>query len=808
MKFIQILLFLFVIIGTSVSHAQITKRQLEIVKTSIVPKIDGKLDDETWKNAAIADKFFQYVPVNGIPSLQKSLVRIAYDDNAFYVGAMLYDNNPDSIATTMSKRDTGFDDDADVFIVALCPFNDGINMSMFGVSAAGVQSDIKGTSGDDDSNWDAVWKSEISIVDSGWIIEMEIPYSELRFSKSENQVWGFNIYRKITRINEWSSWNFIDNKIEGISNQTGEITGLKNLQPPLRLSFTPYLSVFAENESGENIWTRGVRGGLDLKYGINESFTLDLMLIPDFAQVQTDDQILNLSPFEVQYQERRPFFTEGTELFNKGGIFYSKRIGGFPRNYWDVEDGLVENEEVTKNPSESQIINATKVSGRTKKGLGIGFFNAMILKSIAKITDTLTGVEREYVTQPFTNYNILVFDQNLKNNSYFSVINTNMYMPDNEYTSNVSALDFRLKNKNQTYTLRGKAALSQIYEKDADAENGYKYDIHFEKTSGNFQFELTNEIADDKFNPNDMGYLSFNNYIRNQLELRYKILKPHWKFVEFGTELNFAHTSQYKPVEYMNFEWEFDTYMTFKNYWNWGFFIGGNPFGINNFHEPRVEGKVYKEPAGYYTGSHLGSDRRKKVYFNAFYVHWNSFSEYDQNMNRFEFYPTWRASDKFKIGLGTEFEISQNSLGYVNDFNDSVYFGKRNRKTYNISLNCEYTFNPKSIITFRARHYWSSAKYDQYYFLNTNGNLTEFSEFVDNEDINFNAFNIDMVYTWRFAPGSELIAVWKNAIYVDGEDVIYNYGQNLKNTINAPQNNHFSIKVLYYLDYKYLKRQK
>lgn len=149
--------------------------------------------------------------------------------------------------------------------------------------------------------------------------------------------------------------------------------GIENIKPPTRLSFSPYFSVYADKSSDKSSFETNYRGGLDLKYGINESFTLDMMLIPDFGQVQSDDQVLNLSPFETKFDEKRQYFTEATELFNRGDIFYSKRIGSSPKYRYDVEDNLEDNEIVVENPVEAKIINSTKISGRTSKGLGIGF---------------------------------------------------------------------------------------------------------------------------------------------------------------------------------------------------------------------------------------------------------------------------------------------------------------------------------------------------------------------------------------------------------------------------------------------------
>jgi len=159
----------------------------------------------------------------------------------------------------------------------------------------------------------------------------------------------------------------------------------------VRLSFSPYISGYAEKTPENKNWSYFLRGGLDLRYGINESYTLDMMLIPDFGQVQSDDQILNLTPFEVRYDERRQFFTEATEMFNKCGIFYTRRIGSMPRNYSAPYDSLKANEKVTTNPDETRIINATKISGRNSKGFGVGFFNAMTTNTWGTVQDTITG---------------------------------------------------------------------------------------------------------------------------------------------------------------------------------------------------------------------------------------------------------------------------------------------------------------------------------------------------------------------------------------------------------------------------------
>ncbi len=326
----------------------------------------------------------------------------------------------------------------------------------------------------EDTNWDAVWFSAVTLNNNEWIAEIEIPYSALRFANEDVQSWKINFMRSIRRINEKSSWNFIDPKVSGFLTQAGTITDLENISPPLRLSISPYLSVYAQQYQGglnDPLSSTGYsyNGGMDLKYGINDAFTLDMVLIPDFGQVRSDDIILNLSPFEVRFDENRQFFTEGTELFNQDDLFYSRRVGGSPIGHWDVHNSLKGPEAIIENPSTSQLYNATKVSGRNSSGLGIGVFNAISRETFARIEDMETGRVRNATTAPVTNYNMLVFDQNLPNNSKVSLANTSVWRAGDTYhDANVTSLSFNIKNKAQSYNVFGRGTVSQILNPEDD----------------------------------------------------------------------------------------------------------------------------------------------------------------------------------------------------------------------------------------------------------------------------------------------------------------------------------------------------
>ena len=199
-------------------------------------------------------------------------------------------------------------------MIAINPFNDGLSDFNFVVTAAGVQADSRTTANGDATSWNTVWQSHVNIHDSGWVVEMRIPYMALRFPEEYHEDWGLNILRSIRRNRTVWSWNYID-RTSGYryEYQAGLLTGIKDIEPPVRLSLMPYVSGYLDNYQGTTSWD--ANGGLDLKYGISESFTLDMTLVPDFGQVALDQQFVNFSPFENRFSENRQFFTEGTETF-------------------------------------------------------------------------------------------------------------------------------------------------------------------------------------------------------------------------------------------------------------------------------------------------------------------------------------------------------------------------------------------------------------------------------------------------------------------------------------------------------------
>lgn len=784
-------------------------KNIEATRISNPPKIDGLLNDSCWINTKIATDFIQRDLHPGQPSEQKTEVRLVYDDEAIYINAFCYEVSSDSVLHELSTRDN--EANADLFGVFFDTYNDDINAFGFFVTAAGTQIDAKYSSQGQDFDWNAVWLSAVNITATGWTVEMKIPYSALRFSAKEEQTWGFNILRKIRRLREMSFWNPVLPTINTTVGQFGNLTGLKKIKPPLRLSITPYvagiLNHYPYNQPDINNTTYNASGGLDLKYGISDGFTLDMTLVPDFSQVQSDNQVLNLSPFEVQFQERRPFFTEGTELFNKGELFYSRRVGGQPLLYYDVYSQTKEGESIIKNPGQANLYNATKLSGRTSSNLGIGLFNAISGDTYATAQDTL-GNTRKILSSPLTNYNIVVLDQALKNNSFVTLINTNVTRDGHFYDANVTGAGFDLNNKTNTYGIGGFGRMSQRFFPDsAKPYRGYSANVNFGKRGGNFLWSAFGSLNTDTYNPNDLGIQFMNNNVDMGMDIAYNIYKPFWKLNNSYNEWSVIYQRMYNPDVFANFGISGNHVTTFsKRFITVGIRYGAEPIITYDYYEPRIFGRFYTFPTNYRGGGFISSDYRKKV---AIDISGNVrvFNENKRQETDLYIAPRWRVNNKLSFIYETYIQEKLDDIGFVNyDYaSDSITFGRRHVQTVSNTLSGVYKFTNKMSLSIRGRHYWSKASYHGYYHLGNDGYLTA-NNYGGNHNVNFNAFNIDLVFFWQFAPGSELNIVWKNAVLKRESTIINDYYKNIEGSINSPQNNTISLKVLYYLDYVMVKK--
>ncbi len=808
--------FLLCLFGYSLSaqsEFDASKKEVSAHRISEQITIDGVLDETAWLAAPFATNLVQLEPNPGEAASQKTHVKVLYDNTGMYIGAMLHDTNPDSILQQLSQRDEfGNTDWFGVFIDA---YRDGINGVSFIVTPSEVQFDAKYSAFGEDSNWDAVWESKTRITSEGWVAEMKIPYAAIRFPDTQEQTWHINFGRLIGRGKEKSFWNQIDPQVNGFLNQSGYLKGIEDVKSPVRLQATPFLAVYGEHHHDASAdpsesYGRSFNGGMDIKYGISDAFTLDMTLIPDFGEARSDNQVLNLSPFEVRFNENRQFFTEGIELFNKGGLFYSRRLGGQPLHLYDVEDQLSETEELVDNPSEVQLYNATKISGRTSKGLGIGFFNATAGETYATIRDTELGTERRVQTNPLTNYNVLVFDQNLKNNSYVTFINTTVLRNGNDYDANVTGTVFELRNKANSYQLSGRAILSQKYFTD-NTDLGHSYNLNLRKTSGNFNWGTNFNVESDTYDINDMGFLFNNNERSINGFMEYNFFKPFWKFNRAGIGMWTGYSQLYKPAVYTDYGVEVWSYAQTKGFWDlnvWAFF---QPFPTHDYFEPRVEGKYLKRPTKNSVGFWMRSDSRKR-FFVSMNANIHNHGEPGRTRYNYSITPTLRINDKLQFSYSIWNGLYYNEIGFV-DFltneetqTDEPIMGRRDQVLVENNFNAAYSFNANMALTFRLRHYWTKVEYDAYHSLKSDGTLGT-TDYDLNNNTSFNAFNIDMIYRWRFAPGSDIFIIWKNSIFGFEEELDQrylsgvNYMDNLNGLFNSPQTNSLSFKIIYFLDY-------
>lgn len=801
--------FILVLLFTSVSLFSIAQKSLDAVKVTQALKIDGKLDEAVWQQATVATDFIVNSPSYGALPMQKTEVRIVYDNDAIYIGAYLKDD-PSLIRRQLTSRDNEQFKDVDNFHVAFDTYNDNQNAFQFIVTSANVQSDVRISSSGSDYSWDGIWDSKTSIQPDGWIAEIKIPYMALRFSKKEIQDWGINFSRFTRRFNEQSYWNPVDPKIDGYVNQFGDLKGLQNLDPPLRLSFLPYVSFGYRHIPTSAGPQKDIlkNGGMDVKYGINESFTLDMTLIPDFGQVLSDNVILNLSPFEQQFNENRPFFTEGTELFKKAGIFYSRRVGSLPSKYYDAISMAIDSGyTILKNPSITQLYNATKFSGRTKKNVGIGIFNAVTAPMYAELQDK-DGKVFDIETEPLANYNIIVLDQILKNRSSISFTNTNVIRNGVGRDANVTAIDLSFFNRKNTYNWQMSGRYSHVT--GIDSHDGFKSTVGFGKVSGKWQWSINNNIESDKYDPNDLGILQSPNEFTTSAGVSYIQFTPnkHFNFRRYNISL--SHRNLYKPFAFQEFNYNSNFFHLFKNFWDVNFVAEGSPVWYNDYFELRTSNRKLKRAPWRFFGLFGSTDSRKKLFVSY------GLGMAESPIPADPFYLTelgirYRFGPKFSLEINGRREHDLGNFGWV--FFDSTtaepVIGRRQIKQFNTVLSGVYNFKPRMNLSLRARHYWSKVYYQSFFDVQTDGYWTDRS-FASGYDRNFNVFNIDMFFTWDFLLGSRLIIAWKNALgpetYIDGL-ANNKYTQNFTKIFTVPHSNELSVKVVYFVDYNQLRKK-
>ena len=787
------------------------KPSLEAVRIDGKVKLDGILDEAVWQDVPAGTDFVVLRPNPGEPASQPTEVRVVYDNLGVYIGATLLDSKPDSIQAELTERDDL--GNTDFFGIVVDPYRSGINGFTFIVTPANVQYDAKQANGREDEDWDAVWVSGATRTAEGWSVEVFLPYSALRFPSTPVQEWTINFSRTIQRENEQSFWSEIDPNVDGFLNQSGTLTGLRDIKAPLRLQATPFLAVYGQHGRDANEPTELnaiITGGMDVKLGLTDAFTLDMTLIPDFGQVRSDNQVLNLGPFEQRFDEQRAFFTEGTELFNKGGLFYSRRVGGL--NYYQgrVQEELREGEEVIENPRRAPLYNATKVSGRTAAGTGIGFFNAVEQENYAIIRG-VEGEEREVQTNPLTNYNVVTVDQNLPNNSTVTLINTNVIREGAARDANVTGLLFDIHNRANAYAVRGEVKHSRQYEPGND-RNGHALDFQVARISGQWTWELGYGEESDTYDVNDLGILFANNsrYWRGEIDYSQPEAFMNGFFLNGRTGLDLDYRRLFAPSRYTGVNVRGYARATTRHFWDL-YISSRNDVGDQyDFFEPRVQGRYWRVPGYNNLSAYVGTDGRKKLRVSLDV----DYNRYRGDGKRQEVSlgldARYRFNNRFSLSAYAYQGSDRNDVGYVNQADlvvdelerTDVYFGTRDRNSVEAGLNGKYSFTANMTLNLRLRHYWSGVAYRRFHLLDADGLLAD-TDYTGSHDQDFDAFNVDLIYRWRFAPGSDIFVVYKGSISDfderKSEDYFGSFSQLWGRDV--PRSGSLSVKVVYWLDY-------
>jgi Domain of unknown function (DUF5916) len=583
----------------------------------------------------------------------------------------------------------------------------------------------------------------------------------------------------------------------------------------LRLAFFPYISVGEQSvpdANGKRTNTFLPSGGMDVKYGINDAFTLDATLVPDFSQVVSDNLTRNLSVFEQQLTENRPFFTEGTELFNKQNLLYTRRIGKRPTAYFDVQNKYGNDSifAINKNPNVTRLYNALKLSGRTNSKLGIGIFNSIGAPMKADITNKITAENFSVETEPLANYNVIVLDQALKGQNYINFTNANTLRAGNAKDANVAGVQGQFFTKNQAYIFGFNLKNSAVFE-NGKIKSGNFINLNFEKAQGKLNWYANAQYFGKNFDQTDLGLQFDFNHLQQNLGISYRQNTPINKKLQFTRKyvnLNFLQNVQ--PFVFKTVELNAGMFWLFKNFWDVNIYINSKPFGDVNFYDVGGNNRLFYQPYVYF-GSEGSSDSRKKLFAGYNVGYGNNFGN-DWTYIDGNFVVRYNFTDQLSIRTSLNFTLNHAVVG--NTFEPSPVstplVGYRHNNEYTWETSAKYNLNPNFSINARFRHYNSFLIYKQFYTIDDLGKWEDLPiAYSKNLDENFNLQNLDVFVNWIFKPGSRFVLSykqWLNDQYIINSETDNSFVKNVTRIGEKPKAFVVSARVIWYLDYNRLKR--
>jgi len=747
------------------------KKVYKAFRVTEAPNINGIFDDEAWQQGEWAGDFIQNEPYADRAPSQPTEFKLAFDDQHIYVAVRALDSAPDSITNRMSRRDHG---DGDMVYVVFDSYHDLRTGFIFGVSSAGVRFDmIMSNNGqNEDETWDPIWLAKAQVHDWGWAAEMKIPFTQLRFNKNSESVWGFEIARQIFRKEELSLWHPVPRNAPGFIHALGELDGLQEIEPRKQLDLTPYGVAALETYEAEegNPYADGrdpkFNLGLDGKIGVTNNLTLDFTINPDFGQVEADPSEVNLTAFETYFEEKRPFFIEGKSItsFNVGlgdgdvgndNLFYSRRIGRRPQGYPSLDDG-----EYAKVPKFTRILGAAKLTGKTEKGLSVGIIEALTADTKATIDNE--GEEYQETVEPLTNYTLARVQKDFnKGNTIIGgaitsairrLDGTDMdYLHKNATTGGV---DFTQYFKDRNYMLNAAFYLSNVqgstdaisytqqssarYFQRPDADyveldesrtslSGVGGKLEFGKLGGNWNFLFMNVFKSPGLELNDMGYMQRADNVLSVLWTGYNFTEPFSIFRRLNLN-NDVYLANDFGGQITGIGYEYNVHSSFKNYWGAGLGGGFNFLEVSN-RMLRGGPSMYMPNNGRFR-IHLMSDDRKAISGGTF-VRFSWGAEDSENRNSYTVFMTFRPINTLSISLAPSYSHNLQELQYVGqeEMNgDPRYvFGSIDQKVLSMSLRINFNITPDLTIQYWGQPFTASGEYSDFKMI-TDSKADEYSD--------------------------------------------------------------------------------
>lgn len=781
-----------------------------------LPEIDGELGDEIWTLGEWQGDFTQQQPVGGVPGSENTYVKVLYDRSNLFVAIICQDSEPELIRDIFDRRDAL---NGDMAGIAIDSYMDKRTAFEFNLSAAGQKMDLK-HQGDYqwDFNWDAVWDGATSMCDSGWIAEMKIPFSQLRYADKDQHVWGMHVWRWISRNFEEDQWQYIPKEAPAMVYLFGELQGLEQIKGSRQVEFLPYVSAGLAKMSGGDDPEFRPNAGIDAKVGISSDYTLDLSINPDYGQVEADPSVLNLTAFETFFDEKRPFFMEGNDVFDfemDGDIpYYSRRIGSAP-SY----PGSVGSWEISDVPRNTTILGAAKLTGKSSKGLSVGLVNGLTASEYA-IGTGLAGNEEEIRVAPLSNYLSSRVKREINQGNtivggVFSLVNR--FSDDSTLTSLLPAsavsggLDLLHYWNNKNYYFQVKSIASQLQgspeailqkqqshihrfqRPDADYLSvdstmeilgGHGGVIQIGKNGGNFNFDILGQYRSPGLNLNDIGFIRQADFVGQGVELSYEMNEPGKWVRNYEIQLSQEAQWSFGGENTLNSTGMFFSLMSNRN---WMYMLMYNyEFPHLNTRELRG-GPALRNDGEHQSGFSISSNTAKD-FVGRVGLHYNTFGNSFSHQELMYAIFVWTPFRKVKFYAKTTLDNRRYHQQYVNTVPGSVnteyVVGNIDQSTLSFTFRGELFLTPELSLQYYGSPYYSVGEYDDFRRINVAGSkdiaqrleglevfydepsnsysfdyIGETLEF-DNPDFSFMQFRSNLVFRWEYKLGSTLYLVW------------------------------------------------